>query len=162
MVDYVKMATSLRILLIQPAWEGLSYRRKIKVNERAIHPLSLGVVAALCGRHEVRIVDEAREELPASGHGFDVAGISINTFNAPRAYLVADRLRAEGVPVVFGGPHTALLSEECLQHADSIVIGDAEDGQHFATGHHRLLAGEPLPVNCVGYGGFVARLKPAP
>ncbi len=121
------MSTRLRILLIQPAWAGLSYRRKIKVDERAIHPLSLGVVAALSGQHDVRIVDEVREAVPETAHGFDLVGISANTFTAPRAYQLADRLRAGGVPVVLGGPHIALLPDECLQHADSIVIGDAED-----------------------------------
>ncbi len=121
------MTSRLRILLIQPAWEGLSYCRKIKVNERAIHPLSVGVVAALSGDHEVRLVNEALEAAPESARGFDVVGISVNTFNAPRACRLADRFRAERVPVVFGGPHTALMPEECLQHADSIVLGDAED-----------------------------------
>lgn len=121
------MARRLRILLIQPAWDGLSYRRKIKVNERAIHPLALGVVAALSGEHEVRIVDEARERVPDRAQDFDVVGISVNTFQAARAYRMGDRFRSQGVPVVFGGPHTALLSEECLEHADSIVVGDAED-----------------------------------
>ncbi|MBI5384017.1 MAG: B12-binding domain-containing radical SAM protein [Verrucomicrobia bacterium] len=121
------MPTPLRILLIQPAWDGLSYRRKVKVSERAIHPLTLGVVAALSPGHEVRILDEARETMPESATGFDVVGLSVNTFTAPRAYRLADRFRKEGVPVVFGGPHTALLPNECLEHADSIVIGDAED-----------------------------------
>ena len=120
------MTQRLRILLIQPAWDGLSYRRKVKVDEHAIHPLAVGVVAALCGNHDVRIVDEARETVPDTAQGFDAVGISVNTFNAPRAYRLADRFRAGHVPVIFGGPHTALLPEECLQHADSLVVGDAE------------------------------------
>lgn len=120
------MTPRLRILLIQPAWDGLSYRRKVKVNEHAIHPLAVGVVAALCGDHHVRIVDEARETVPDTAQGFDGVGISVNTFNAPRAYRLAERFRAGRVPVIFGGPHTALLPEECLQHADSLVVGDAE------------------------------------
>jgi radical SAM superfamily enzyme YgiQ (UPF0313 family) len=121
------MAKPLRILLIQPSWDGLSYRRKIKVEERAIHPLSLGVVAALSGGHEVSIFDEARQALPASARGYDVVGLSVNTFNAPRAQRLADRFRSEKVPVVMGGPHTALQPEECLEHADSVVMGDAEE-----------------------------------
>ena len=121
------MTTPLRILLVQPAWDGLGYRRKIKVDERAIHPLTLGVIAALSDPHEVHIVDEAREPVPMSARGFDVVGFSVNTFNAPRAYALADRFRAAGVPVVLGGPHTSLMTEACLKHADSVVIGDAED-----------------------------------
>lgn len=121
------MTPPLRILLIQPAWDGLGYRRKIKVDERAMHPLTLGVVAALSRPHDVRIMDEARETVPVSALGFDVAGISVNTFNAPRAYAMADRFRAQGVPVVMGGPHVALMPDECSGHADSVVVGDAED-----------------------------------
>jgi radical SAM superfamily enzyme YgiQ (UPF0313 family) len=121
------MTTPLRILLVQPAWDGLGYRRKIKVDERAMHPLTLGVVAALSRPHDVRILDEAREPVPVSARGYDVVGLSVNTFNAPRAYAHADRYRAEGVPVVLGGPHAALMTGECLRHADSVVVGDAED-----------------------------------
>ena len=94
------MTTPLRILLVQPAWDRLGYRRKIKADERAIHPLTLGVIAALSDPHEVHIVDEAREPVPMSARGFDVVGFSVNTFNAPRAYALADRFRAAGVPVV--------------------------------------------------------------
>ncbi len=115
----------MNILLVQPRWRSLGYRRKIKVDERAIHPLSLGVVAALSGDHAVRIVDEAIEDIPDGA--WDLVGLSVNTFTAPRCYAIADRFRARGIPVVMGGSHTALLPDECLQHADSIVIGDAED-----------------------------------
>lgn len=151
------MTARLRILLLQPAWDGLSYRRKIKVNEKAIHPLALGVVAALSGNHEVTIVDEAREKLPVSARGFDLVGISVNTFNAPRAYRYGDLYRSQGLPVVFGGAHTSLMPEECLQHADSIIVGDAEttwprllddllghqfQSRYFAStnGHNQILA----------------------
>jgi radical SAM superfamily enzyme YgiQ (UPF0313 family) len=152
------MTSHLRILLVQPAWAGLGYRRKIKVNERALHPLSLGVVAALSGGHEVRILDEARETVPPSARDFAVVGLSVNTFNAYRAYQLADRFRAEGVPVVLGGPHAALMPDECLQHADSVVIGDAEDTWP------RLL--EDLAGGCLKprylSGGQVGALMPAP
>jgi radical SAM superfamily enzyme YgiQ (UPF0313 family) len=113
--------------LIQPSWNGLGYRRKVKVNERAIHPLALGVVAALSADHQVQIINEALEDIPENNGHSDIVGISANTFNAPNAYRIADRFRAQGTPVVLGGPHTSFLPEECLQHADSIVIGDAED-----------------------------------
>jgi hypothetical protein len=41
------MPARLRILLLEPGWEGPGDRRRTKVNGRAIHPLSLGVVAAV-------------------------------------------------------------------------------------------------------------------
>ncbi len=117
----------MNILLIQPKWQGLHYRRKIKVNEQEIHPLSLGVVAALSGANKVRIIDEAIEEIPANITDYDLIGLTVNTYTAPRAYYLAAEFRRQGKPVVFGGVHTSLMPEECLQHATAIVIGDAED-----------------------------------
>jgi radical SAM superfamily enzyme YgiQ (UPF0313 family) len=121
------MKTKLNILLIQPKWGGLLYRRKIKVNEQMIHPLSLGVVAALSGNHNIKIIDEAIERIPRDTNSFDIIGISVNTFTAPHAFRLADDLREKKNTVVFGGVHTSLMPDECLRHASSIVIGDAED-----------------------------------
>ncbi|MDD2715552.1 MAG: radical SAM protein [Candidatus Wallbacteria bacterium] len=120
------MTEKLKILLVQPAWESLGYRRKIKIDERKIHPLSVGVVAALCGTHAVRIIDEALERVPWT-EKYDLVGISANTYTAPRAFELADRFRKLRIPVVLGGHHTSFLPDECLQHADSLVVGDAED-----------------------------------
>ena len=36
------------------------------------------------------------------------------------------RYRARGVPVVMGGYHPTFLPDEALEHADAVVIGDAE------------------------------------
>jgi len=121
------MKTKLNILLIQPRWKGLSYRRKIKVNERLIHPLSLGVVAALSGSHHIKIIDEAIENIPDDITIFDIIGISVNTFTAPRAFHLADNFCDKKHTVILGGVHTSLMPDECLRHASSIVIGDAED-----------------------------------
>jgi radical SAM superfamily enzyme YgiQ (UPF0313 family) len=89
--------------------------------------LSLAVVAACSGNHDVRIVDEAIENVPTDISSYDIVGISVNTFTSPRAYQIADSLRNQKKTVVFGGTHTALMPDECLEHADTIVVGDAED-----------------------------------
>lgn len=122
-----QVTKNISILLIQPRWPGLSYRRKVKLDERKIHPLSLAVVAACSGNHDVRIVDEAIENVPTDISSYDIVGISVNTFTSPRAYQIADSLRDQKKTVVFGGTHTALMPDECLEHADTIVVGDAED-----------------------------------
>ncbi|MGA1871490.1 MAG: B12-binding domain-containing radical SAM protein [bacterium] len=121
------MNRRLNILLIQPRWMGLSYRRKIKVNERRIHPLSLGVVATLSGDHTIKIIDEAIENVPKDTSMFDIVGISVNTYTAPRAFQLADTLLQRKNTVILGGVHTSLNPDECLLHASSIIIGDAED-----------------------------------
>jgi radical SAM superfamily enzyme YgiQ (UPF0313 family) len=81
------------------------------------------------------------------------------TYNAPRAYEIADRFRAQkGRPVIFGGYHPTFMPEEAIQHADAVCIGDAEDNvprmlEDFRAGHLkpfyrselRDLAGLPIP-----------------
>jgi radical SAM superfamily enzyme YgiQ (UPF0313 family) len=48
------------------------------------------------------------------------------TYNAPRAYEIADRFRAMGKTVIFGGFHPTFMKEEAIAHADAICIGEAE------------------------------------
>jgi radical SAM superfamily enzyme YgiQ (UPF0313 family) len=61
----------------------------------------------------------------------------------------ADHYRDGGIPVVLGGPHITLIPEDAQPHADSIVIGYAEDTwpqllRDFAAGHLSL-ANRPFP-----------------
>ncbi|MFZ5563490.1 MAG: B12-binding domain-containing radical SAM protein, partial [Thermodesulfobacteriota bacterium] len=44
----------------------------------------------------------------------------------PSAYKIADGFRARGTKVVMGGFHVSALPEEALEHADSVVVGEAE------------------------------------
>ena len=73
----------------------------------------------------VEIVDERIAPFD-SYHSTDLVGITCLTADAPRAYEIADQCRANGVSVVLGGIHPTVLPEEASQHADSIVIGEAE------------------------------------
>jgi len=56
----------------------------------------------------------------------DLVGITALTATAQRAYDIADVFRARGVKVILGGIHPSFLPEEASQHADSVVIGEAE------------------------------------
>jgi radical SAM superfamily enzyme YgiQ (UPF0313 family) len=56
----------------------------------------------------------------------DLVGISTITSTAPRAYLIADRIRQAGVPVLLGGPHVTFMADEALQHADFVIRGEGE------------------------------------
>lgn len=56
----------------------------------------------------------------------DLAAISVSTKTARRAYQLAAVYRGAGVKVVLGGIHPTALPEEALQHADAVVVGEAE------------------------------------
>ncbi len=90
---------------------------------------NLGIItlAALTpNRFEVSVVDENVEEL-----NFDeevaLVGITVMTATSSRSYKIADRYREKGITVVLGGFHPTALPEEAIQHADSVVIGEAEE-----------------------------------
>jgi radical SAM superfamily enzyme YgiQ (UPF0313 family) len=72
----------------------------------------------------VEVADvQAAEGLPTD---WDLVAISTYTAQAKEAYEVADRLRARGVTVVFGGLHATACPDEALEHADSVVVGEGE------------------------------------
>jgi radical SAM superfamily enzyme YgiQ (UPF0313 family) len=56
----------------------------------------------------------------------DLAAISILTPTAVPGYRIADKLRARGITVVFGGMHASAMPEEAKQYGDAVVIGEAE------------------------------------
>jgi radical SAM superfamily enzyme YgiQ (UPF0313 family) len=80
-----------------------------------------------------------------------------------RAYELSRRFRAEGKTVVLGGPHVTLVPDDAQPHADSIVVGYAEEEwprllQDLVAGELRPryvqspgldLAGRPLPDRSV-------------
>ncbi|HOX01537.1 MAG TPA: radical SAM protein, partial [Candidatus Paceibacterota bacterium] len=114
----------MRILLVKPKWfvkDGV-YRFLTQVT---FEPLHLGILAALSPGHNVRLIDNDRDEIPFD-QDFDLVGITATSFTSHRAFDIADAFRNKRVPVVIGGVHACLMPEECLQHADAIVIGEAE------------------------------------
>lgn len=62
-----------------------------------------------------------------------LVGIGAMTRMVARAYLMADAIRAAGVPVVMGGPHVTEVPDEALgrdggpRHADALALGEADE-----------------------------------
>ena len=142
-----------RLLLINPA-HMVDGQRRLGPTQFPIPPLNLGYVAALTPpRWAIRIIDENLRLEDAIEWAPDLVGITSLTPNAPRAYALAARYRDRGIPVVLGGVHASTLPAESAQHADSIVIGDAEDVWSqllfdFEAGHLRSrYQGEFRPLN---------------
>jgi len=75
--------------------------------------------------HELRIIEEEVEDIDLNQE-CDLIGISCMTANVGRAYELCEEFKARGKSVVLGGVHPTILPEEALQHADSVVVGEAE------------------------------------
>lgn len=119
----------MRIALISP--KGPLYRHRGGIFGRSLRyaPLTLTTLAAYVPAElsaEVELLDEGIGDVDPDRIEADLAGITAITGNAPRAYQLADRLRARGVRVVLGGPHPTLLPDEAALHADAVVTGYAE------------------------------------
>jgi radical SAM superfamily enzyme YgiQ (UPF0313 family) len=118
----------MKIQLLLPA--GEIHRNRTGIFKMALRyaPLTLTTLAALVPPElhaEVVLQDEGVQPLNLDFDA-DVVGISAITGTAPRAYAIADELRARGQTVIFGGVHATLLPDEAQQHADCVVVGYAE------------------------------------
>ena len=112
----------MKILLVSPVRDQHPFTNKGIL----IPQLALFILKGLTPeKHEVKIVEEEYMKLDLDEE-CDVVGISCMTSNAYRGYRIADAFREKGKIVVIGGVHPSLLPDEALEHADAVVIGEAE------------------------------------
>lgn len=115
----------MKIKLIAPheqSEDNISSAQTFKVQK-----VNLPLLAAVTPpEHSVRIVDEAFAPDDIDQE-VDLVGITVMTDLALRAYQIADTYRQHGIRVVLGGIHPTVLPDEALQHADAVVIGEAEE-----------------------------------
>jgi radical SAM superfamily enzyme YgiQ (UPF0313 family) len=112
----------MKLLLINP-------RNKVSLyGDYLWEPLAFGYVAAATPAHwEVELIDEqcegTREYHDVQA---DLVGLTAFTTQATRAYDIAAQFRSRGIPVVMGGIHASLVSEEAAQYVDSLFVGECE------------------------------------
>ncbi len=115
----------MKIKLIAPheqSGDHISSAQTFKVQK-----VNLPLLAALTPPgHTVKIVDEAFAPDDISEE-VDLVGITVMTDLVLRAYQIADTYRQRGIKVVMGGIHATVLPGEALQHADAVVLGEAEE-----------------------------------
>jgi radical SAM superfamily enzyme YgiQ (UPF0313 family) len=88
--------------------------------------VNLPLLAALTPPgHTITLVDEAFAP-DDTNQDVDLVGITVMTDLALRAYHIADIYRRKAVKVVMGGIHPTVLPDEALEHADAVVVGEAE------------------------------------
>ena len=116
----------MKVLLIQPSQfreNGRLDRRK----RRWLLGMTLPYVAALAPAEiKVEIKDDLLEEITFR-EDCDLVAFSFMSHQAPRAYQLAAGFRSRHIPVVMGGFHATLAPDECQEHADALVLGEAEE-----------------------------------
>ncbi len=114
---------SKKVLLIFPREKGITF------SNDTLYPfpiLGLTLLAALFPKdYEVKIINELVDEVDFQAD-VDLVGITGLTCVIKRAYAIADRFRERKVPVILGGVHPSLLPQEAKEHADAVLIGEAE------------------------------------
>ena len=120
---------AMKIALVSP--KGPLYRHRGGIFRRSLRyaPLTLTTLASLVPRDldpQFTLVDEGIDDVDLNLDA-DLIGITVITGTAPRAYELASHFRSRGIPVVLGGPHVTLVPDDAQPHADSVVVGYAED-----------------------------------
>ncbi len=115
----------MRLTLILPAIgrkPGASYMRSWQME-----PLPIAALAGLTPPGvDIAFFDDRMEAIDFDRHT-DLVAIPVETYTAKRAYQIASEFRRRRVPVVMGGFHPTLAPEEVANHAEAVVIGEAED-----------------------------------
>ena len=145
----------MRLTLIHPAIghrAGESYIRTWQME-----PLPIAALAGLTPA-DVELVfhDDRMEAIPFDAPT-DAVAIPVETYTAARAYQIASEYRRRGVPVVMGGFHATLATEEVSRFAEAVVTGEAEgvwahviDDLRHGTLQH-LYRGEPRALSEVRF-----------
>ncbi|MCP3676569.1 MAG: B12-binding domain-containing radical SAM protein [Deltaproteobacteria bacterium] len=116
----------MKLLLVLPENRRSLLGGVSKSGKAGLARLGLTTLAALTpDEWEVEIHD-ARVSPVDYTASVDLVGITGLTLEIPSAYEIADNFRVRGVTVIMGGVHVSALPDEALDHADAVVIGEAE------------------------------------
>lgn len=113
------------LLLIYPApdKDRLGSRRR---RSTSMPKLNLYLLASYADDlFDVRIIDETVEDIDFDIKA-DLVGITVLTLVAGRAYEIAAEFAKRGAKIVMGGFHVCFFPDEAAEHADALVIGEAE------------------------------------
>ncbi|HAK60377.1 MAG TPA: radical SAM protein [Nitrospiraceae bacterium] len=112
----------MKLKLIYPKWPKLSRQTEFHLPPHG--PVCFA--ATVPDDVEISFYDENVQDINFDEKADLVAISAMLTCQIPRGWEIADKFRARGVPVIFGGIGTQLHYEETLQHADSVFLGEAE------------------------------------
>jgi radical SAM superfamily enzyme YgiQ (UPF0313 family) len=126
----------MKLLFVWPRESNLQYDSsdQMKIIIRLVSkvlfirkPMTFSILAALTPeKYSIEIIERDFHDINFDKN-YNLVGITCITSNAITAYQIADEFRRRGIPVVIGGHHPSALPEEAIQHADAVVIGEAEE-----------------------------------
>lgn len=92
----------------------------------AMMPLVFSIIKPLTFDVQIVFYDEKNKKLP-DFLDEDVVAMTVDTFSAKRAYMLAEKFKKANKTVIMGGFHPTMVPDECLAYADAVIIGEAED-----------------------------------
>ena len=114
----------MKIILIVPA-VGDSEDNKY-IRSWQMEPLTMAVIAAATPSNiEIKLYDDRIERINFKDTA-DLVAISVETYTARRAYQIATVYKNRDIPVVMGGYHATLITDEVAGHADFVITGEIE------------------------------------
>jgi radical SAM superfamily enzyme YgiQ (UPF0313 family) len=114
------------ILLVSPPFgEGGQGSKGLPIAPPVLEYLT-GLTNRLRPDVRVRLIDANKEPFNPEDVEEGLVGFTVLTPQAPWVYRQADALRALGKKVVLGGIHVTALPQEAREHADAVVLGEAE------------------------------------
>ena len=131
------MSRNMKILFIYTG-PANQYDEEFDINKSFFHkfisktlrfpkPLTFPILAALTPEdYTIEVIEGGVDDIDFDKK-YDVVGISCTTRYANWAYKIGDEFKRRGTFVVLGGWHPSALPNEAKQHADSVVIGEAEE-----------------------------------
>ena len=97
------------------------------IGSDAMKPVLFAIIRAITPmEHEICFLDERVERLPERIDS-DIIAFSVETYTAKRAYILAKKYKTPQNTIVMGGFHAAVMPDEMLRYADTVLVGDAED-----------------------------------
>src|SRR5262245_44450695 len=115
----------MRLTLVHPAVgrrPGVDYMRTCQID-----PLPIAFLASLTPNDLSIAFYDDRMDAIYFDRPTDLVAIPVETYTAKRAYQIASEFRRRRVPVVMGGFHATLMTDEVKDYAEAVVVGVAEE-----------------------------------
>lgn len=114
----------MKITFILPAI-GKKPRQKY-LKSWLMEPLTIAVLSSMLPESYEREFFDDRIEGINYETETDAVFITVETYTAKRAYFIASEFRKRGKKVILGGYHVTLCPEEAMEHADAVMVGNAD------------------------------------